>query len=107
MGITCWFRNLTVKAKSQIDNLVKPACKIMGTPVPSTPQEPFEQACIKHANNIRFIKTAARSSEYVLLNSRRVGFPYHLKHLFIPISNKLVNERLAGMNKNVTCVQYA
>lgn len=99
-GITSWFGNLTVKSKTQIQNLVKMAGKIMGFPAPLSPHHLFEQATVRQAENILSDTTHALTSEYVLLNSRRrfrVPLCKHnrFKHSFVPLSISLINGRLA------------
>ncbi len=62
-GITSWFGNLTVKSKSETLSLVKTAGKIMGSPVPLTPQDLFELATIRQASSVLSDSTHALFSD--------------------------------------------
>ena len=51
-GITTWFGNLTVKFRSQLQNLIKRAGKIIGMLPPSFLQEIFEHTVKKQGQKI-------------------------------------------------------
>lgn len=96
-GITSWFGNILVKSKTQINNLVKTAGKIMGAPAPLSPQELYDQAVGRQTRSLLSDQTHPLYPEYQLLQSgRRYRVPLckhnRYKHSFVPVSVKQVNE---------------
>lgn len=99
-GITSWCGNLSVKLKTQINNLLKRAGKIMGTPPPLSLQEVLEETMIKQSRRIANDPTHVLSNQYELLPSgRRYRVPQckrnRYKYSFIPLSISLLNKAKA------------
>ncbi len=97
-GISTWFGNLTVKFRSQLQNLIKWTGKIIGMLPPSSLQEIFEQTVMKQGQKITTDPNHILYKEYELMPSgRRYRLPNcklnRYKFAFIPLSIKLLNSR--------------
>ena len=95
-GITTWFGNLTVRAKAQLQNLVKRAGKIMGTQPPSSLKEIFEDTVRKQGAKIATDPTHVLNMEYELLPpGKRYRVPFcrlnRLKFSLVLLSIELLN----------------
>ena len=95
-GITTWFGNLTVRAKAQLQNLVKRAGKIMGTQPPSSLKEIFEETVRKQGSKIAADPNHVLNMEYELLPlGERYWLPFcrldRLKFSLVLLSIKLLN----------------
>ena len=97
-GITTWFGNLSVKLKSQLQNLIKRAGKIIGMQPPSSLQEIFEETAMRQCLKITRDPNHLLHSEYELLPSgRRYRLPKcrmnRYTFSFVPLSIKSLNSR--------------
>ena len=97
-GITTWFGNLTVRAKAQLQNLVKRAGEIMGTQPPSSLKEIFEETVRKQGSKIAADPNHVLNMEYELLPlGKTYWLPFcrlnGLKFSLVPLSIKLLNGR--------------
>ena len=97
-GITTWLGNLSVKLKSQLQNLIKRAGKIIVKQPPCTLQEIFEQTLIKQGRKIASDPTHILNGEFEMLPSgRRYRAPNcrlnRYKFSFVPLAIKALNSR--------------
>lgn len=88
-GIIVWFGNLTVKMKTQVNNLMRVAGKITGIKTLGSLKDIFELCTIQQANKILSDSSHVLSVEYELMNSgRRYRVPLckhnRYKHSFVP-----------------------
>ena len=68
-GITTWFGNLPVKQRTQLQNLIGQAGKIIGMPPPSSLHEKFEETVRRQGRKIAGDPNHVLSSKYQLLPS--------------------------------------
>ena len=97
-GITTWFGNLSVKLKTQLQNLIKRAGKIIGMQPPCSLQEIFEETARKQGLKITCDPNHILHKEYEMLPSgRRYRLPNcklnRYKFSFVPLSIKALNKR--------------
>ena len=97
-GITTWLGNLSVKLKTQLQNLIQRAGKIIGMQPPRPLQEIFERTLIKQGQKISQDPTHILHKEYEMLPSgRRYRVPNcklnRYKFSFVPLSIKALNTR--------------
>ena len=97
-GITTWLGNLSVKLKTQLQNLIQRAGKIIGMQPPCPLQEIFERTLIKQGQKISQDPTHILHKEYEMLPSgRRYRVPNcklnRYKFSFVPLSIKALNTR--------------
>ena len=97
-GITTWFGNLSVKLKSQLQNLIKRAGKIIGMQPPCPLQEIFERTVRKQGLKITCDPNHILHKEFELMPSgRRYRVPTcrlnRYRFSFVPQSIKALNNR--------------
>ena len=97
-GITTWFGNLSVKIKSQLQNLIRRAGKIIGVQPPCSLQELFERTVMKQGSKITRDPTHILHREFELMPSgRRYRVPTcrlnRYKFSFVPLAIKALNDR--------------
>ena len=97
-GITTWFGNLAVKLKTQLQNLVKRAGKIIGMEPPCTLQEIFDSTVLKQGLKVTQDPSHILHNEFILLPSgRRYREPpwklNRFKYSFVPLAVKALNKR--------------
>ena len=97
-GITTWFGNLSVKLKSQLQNLIKRAGKIIGMQPPCSLQEIFERTVMKQSLKITRDTSHILHREFEALPSgRRYRGPNcrlnRFKFSFVPLAIKALNNR--------------
>lgn len=97
-GITTWFGNLTVKLRTQIQRLTNMAGKIIGMPLPASPQEIFEETMIRQSLKITSDPSHVLHTEYQMMPSgRRYRLPNckrnRYKFSLVPLSIKLLNSK--------------
>ena len=100
-GITTWFGNLSVTLKSQLQNLVKRAGKIIGMQPPCSLQDIFNQTVRKQGLKIIRDPNHILHKEYELLPSGRryrtlsCGLNRY-KFSFVPLSIQELNKTVRG-----------
>ena len=97
-GITTWFGNLSVKLKSQLQNLIKRAGKIMGMQPPCSLQAIFERTLVMQGSKITRDPNHILHSQFELMPSgRRYRVPTcrlnRYKFSFVPLAIKALNNR--------------
>ena len=97
-GITTWFGNLSVKLKSQLQNLIKRAGKIMGMQPPCSLQATFERTLVMQGSKITRDPNHILHSQFELMPSgRRYRVPTcrlnRYKFSFVPLAIKALNNR--------------
>ena len=97
-GITTWFGNLSVKLKSQLQNLIKRAGKIIGMQPPCSLQEICERTVMKQSLKITRDTSHILHREFeVLPSGRRYREPNcrlnRFKFSFVPLAIKALNDR--------------